>query len=124
MTGRKQYKDIFLVEGVGPLVLMKAFPKVMRSALWIHFLDNEAAEASLVKGSSSLTAADHVVGLTRELCASRRLVPYFDRVGSKANPVDGLSRGEMSGPWRGVKHIDFPMRELTELAEKCGGWDP
>ena len=95
----------------------------MKDALWLHFIDNSAAESSLISGSSALHAADHIVGLTWEKAGSRRLWPFFDRVSSSANPVDGLSRGDSSGPWRGIKEIDFPLAELVELAEECGGLD-
>lgn len=116
------YKDIFLIEAVGPLLLLVAFPRLMRNAMWIHYVDNTSAEAVLVKGSSSLSAADHVVGLTWELCAQRSLIPYFDRVESKSNPVDALSRGHCVGPWRHVEKIPFPAEMLENLARECGGW--
>ena len=119
---REQYRDIFLVEGVGPLLLLIAFPRRMRNALWIHFIDNEGSEASLVKGSSSMEAADHVVGLTWEKIAQRCLTPYFGRVESEANPVDKLSRGDARGPWREVVNLPFPTDELKKLADECGGW--
>ena len=83
-------------------------------------MDNESAEASLISGTSALPAADHMVGLTWELCAKLTLIPYFDRVESRANPVDGLSRGSMNGPWRGVAKAVFPIAELKNLAAECG----
>ena len=120
MAGIKDYKDIFLIEAVGPLLLLCTFPRLMRNALWLHFVDNESAEASLVSGTSALAAADHVVGLTWEICAQRRLIPYWDRVESKANPVDLLSRGDKEGPWRGVVEGKLPEEELEKLAEELG----
>ena len=98
MAGISDYKDIYLVEAIGPLLLLFTFPKVMRNALWIHYVDNESAEAYLVSGSSALEAADHITGLTWEECALRTLLLYFSRVESKANPVDKLSRGAKDGP--------------------------
>ena len=103
MAGVNNYKDIFLVEAIGPILLLCTFPRVMRSALWIHYIDNESAESSLISGTSALPSADHIVGLTWEICAQRSLMPYFDRVESKANPVDGLSRGVMGGASRSCK---------------------
>ena len=111
--------DIFLVEAIGPLLLLCTFPRVMRNALWIHYIDNESAESSLISGTSSLPSADHIVGLPWELCAKRSLMPYFDRVESKANPVDGLSRGNMNGAWREVAKANFPIAELKGLAADC-----
>ena len=93
----------------------------MKDALWLHFIDNSAAEASLISGSSRLDAADHIVGMTWELAGRRRLWPFFDRVESKSNPADGLSRGIFQGPWNGVATVEFHMADLISLAEECGG---
>ena len=123
MAAKPEYKDIFLVEAVGPLILLTAFPKLLRDALWLHFIDNSAAEASLISGSSGLQAADHIVGLTWEISGRRRLWPYFDRVASSSNPVDGLSRGDFKGQWRGVHNVEFPLADLLQLADECGGLD-
>ena len=70
-----------------------------------------AADSSLVSGSSSTDAGDHVAGMTWEIIDQRRLRPYFDGARSKSNHVDGLSRGLLEGPWRGVERVDFPSRE-------------
>ena len=114
------YNDIFLVEALGALVLLVTFPKVIKDALWLHYSDNSAAEASLIRGSSSLEHGDVVVGLTWSMIQSSRLWAYFDRVESKSNPVDGLSRGDFSGPWENVHVIKFPMAALRTFAASCG----
>ena len=67
----EEFEDIFLVEALGPLLLLKAFPKMLRNCLWLHFIDNAAAEASLIRGSSSSCLGDHVVGLTWSLIQRR-----------------------------------------------------
>jgi hypothetical protein len=120
MAGTPGYKDIFLVEAIGPLLLLWTFPRLMRNALWIHYIDNESAEASLISGTSALPAADHITSLTWDTCARRCLMPYFDRVASKSNPVDKLSRGDRNGPWRGVIKANFPVEALMRLAMECG----
>jgi len=116
----EKFEDIFLVEALGPLLLLKAFPKVLRNCLWIHFIDNEAAEASLVRGASSSDLGDHVVGLTWSLIQKHHLWAYFDRVSSKANPVDGLSRRCFQGPWERVVQLPFPVDELVAFASLLG----
>ena len=80
-------------------MLLVAFPKLMKNALCVHFIDNTATEAALISSSSALEAADHITGMTWGLCGTRRLWRYFDSVEGKANPVDGLSRGVSKGPW-------------------------
>ena len=78
LAGIDNYKDIFLVEAIGPLLGLEVFPNLVKDALWIHFIDNSGAEASLVSGSSSIDAGDHIVGMTWERIAKRRLWPFFD----------------------------------------------
>ena len=116
IQGSKDFEDIFLVEALGPLLLLCAFPKLLRNCLWIHFIDNSAAEASLIRGASSSDLGDHVVGLTWATIQKRQLWAYFDRVSSKANPVDGLSRRRFHGPWEGVTELPFPLDELAKFA--------
>ena len=41
---------------------------------------------------------------------------YFDRVESEANPVDGLSRGRMDGPWTQVIKAELPQNLLQLLS--------
>ena len=120
LAGVPNCRDIFLVEAIGPLILLWNFPRIFRNCLWVLFVDNESAEASLVSGTSALPAADHITGLTWELCAIRSLVPYFDRVESRANPLDAFSRGVKEGPWRGIVEAKFPVKELIMLAVECG----
>ena len=115
-----RFNDIFLVEAMGPLLLLLTFPKLFRDSMWLHFIDNSAAEASLIRGASSTDCGDHIVGLTWKLIMERRLWAYFDRVESKANPVDGLSRGVFSGPWQSVLVKPSPSAKLDAFAETCG----
>ena len=62
-------------------------------------------------------SGDLIVGKAWELVARRRLFPWFDRVDSKSNPVDGLSRGRMEGPWDHVVTGRFPPELLQRLRE-------
>ena len=112
----EEYRDIFLVETIGPLLLLETFPKVMKNSLWIHFIDNEGGQHALVKGSSSIEAGDEIIGMTWSRIQKLGLWLYADRVDSGANPTDGLSRGRMQGPWKQVYKATLP-KELIKLAE-------
>ena len=89
--------------------------------MWIHFIDNTAAEASLISGSSGLSVVDHM-GLTWERIPKQRLWLFVDRVESEANPVDGLSRGVIVGPWKGVEQVEFPTKDFFAWDKECGGF--
>ena len=112
-----EHRDIFLIEAIGPLALLTTFPKLLKGAVWTHYIDNVGAEYSLVKGSSSTRAGDVVVGETWKRIAELDIVPYFDRVASESNPVDGLSRGRMQGPWKQVLTAKLPCN-LEKSLEK------
>ena len=102
------FNDIFEIEAIGPLLLLHDFCKVFTDCLWIHFIDNSAALACLVRGSSSVQSGDRIVGHTWSLVHMLRVCPWFDRVESKANPVDGLSRGVLGGPWGELQELHLP----------------
>ena len=112
---RARCTDIFQIEAIGPLVVLATWPELVLDCLWIHFIDNAAALSALVNGSSSVASGDLIVGLAWEVIASRCIYPWFDRVDSKSNPVDGLSRGNWQGPWSAVTPAILPGRLLRQL---------
>ena len=59
-----------------------------------------------------------LVGYTWQLISEVKALPWFDRVESKANPVDGLSRGRFEGDWQLVP-ISWPQ-ELFDILESEG----
>ena len=109
--------DIFEVEAIGPLVVLATWPRLMQGRRWIHFIDNSAAQAAYVKGSSSVHSGDLIVGAAWNLIARRKLLPWFDRVDTASNPMDGLSRGRMEGPWLKVEDRLVPAELLRELRQ-------
>ena len=112
------YKDIFLIETIGPLLLLYTFPNALKNALWIHFIDNEAGQHALIKGSSSIESGDEVIGMTWSRIQRLRLLFYGDRVDSGGNPTDGLSRGRMDGPWGQVYKATIPDELKHSAAEE------
>ena len=112
-------RDIYEVEAVGPLLVLHNFGHLMQNKLWIHFCDNEAALATLVKGSSSVLSGEYVAAATHRLIGKWSIWPWFDRVDTGSNPVDKLSRGDMAGDWRLVP-IAFPPDFVKSLGKFVG----
>ena len=92
-------REIYEIEAIGPLIVLHQWAEALRDMLWIHCIDNAAAQAAIIKGSSSVQSADTIVGITWEAIAKVNCLPWIDRVASTSNPVDGLSRGKLEGPW-------------------------
>ena len=109
-----ELKDIAEIEAIGPLLILHNWPWLVKDALWIHFIDNNGALGALVKGSSSVHEQGVIVGATWSRVAQLRAMPWFDRVDSSSNPVDGLSRKDFSGVWQWRK-IFFPMYILDRI---------
>ena len=106
---------MFLIEAIGPLILLHNYPAILRGSAWVHYIDNTASQHALLRGSSSIMSGDPVVGATWDLAATVDCWPYFERVHTKSNPIDGVSRGDFSGPWETVKEAHFPLRLLRSL---------
>ncbi len=90
----QRVNDIMNIEAYGPLLVVQNHGKLMENSLWLHFIDNESALLSMVKGSASVADCDRIVGYTWGLLAKHKILPYFARVDSSSNPIDGLSRLE------------------------------
>ena len=120
-AGAGAYHDIFLIEAIGPLAILETFPKKVQDSLWLHFIDNVAAEHSLIKGSSSITSGDVVIGETWRRIHQLNVYAYFDRVMSESNPVDGLSRKRPDGSWKQVLRAKLPpnLEQMLEYEAKA-----
>ena len=79
--------------------------------MWLPFIDNNGALSCLIKGGSRVSGTDTIVGMTWHRCGKLSVCPWFDRVDTKSNPVDGLSRGYLEGDWDLVP-LKFPGAEL------------
>ncbi len=119
LTYRDTYEDIFQIEAVGPIVALTTWPQYLHTCAWMHWIDNAAAQAALVNGSSSILSGDLVAGATWELIARRRIHPWFDRVASASNPVDAISRGDTRGDWDLVK-LEFPRTLRRQCRDFLG----
>ena len=108
------FLDVAEIEAIGPLLILHNWPWLLRNALWIHFIDNNGALGALVNGSSSVESQEIITGSTWQLVAQLETLPWFDRVDSSSNPVDGLSRKDFSGNWS-WREITFPSTVLRSL---------
>ena len=118
-----EYNDIQEVEGIGPLLALTTWKSELADSLWMHFIDNNGALSCLVKGGSSVSSTDTIVGLTWPKIARGNICSWFDRVDTKSNPVDGLSRGDLSGDWD-IIPLQFPGAELSAAFRRARRYAP
>ena len=64
----------------------------LENALLLVFLDNEAAKESLVKGASPTPSMRMLSAEFWRLAMTVRVLPWFERVASKSNVIDRVSR--------------------------------
>ena len=91
-AGTGQAQHINAIEAAGPALALASFPG-LAAGLWIHFVDNTAAEHALVRGGSGVHGLNLLTYWTWSEARQRTLYLWVARVASKDNPVDQLSRG-------------------------------
>ena len=85
------------------------------------FIDNEAARAALVNGSSRNAQSARIVHETWKEAARSGSSPWFARVPSAANPADGPSRGDFA--WcnaNGYKVV--ALQDIADFAGALQDW--
>ncbi len=117
------YADIFQLEAIGPLIALCTWPELLSGCLWIHFIDNSGAQSALINGSSSVLSGDLIAADTWSRISHLRLYPWFERVHTKSNPVDQLSRGDASGDWDFCRLI-FPYSLKHDLQRHLRNLQP
>ena len=113
--------DIYELEALGPAIVMHNWGHLMQGCMWLHFIDNECALASLVRGASSVLSADIIAAYTSSQVAQRSVWAWYDRVDTASNPVDGLSRGRLEGPWS-LQVIEIPPELLNMISMYVYGY--
>ena len=63
---------------------------------WISFIDNEPAKYALIKGYTGNAQVNTLLATFWEFQVQEGLSPWFERVTSKANVADAVSRDDLS----------------------------
>ena len=80
---RRAASMAFEIEAIGPVLILHDFEHLLSTeSLWIHYIDNDAALATLVHGSSSVVAGDVIAAYTHSRLSVIGLWPWLDRVAS------------------------------------------
>ena len=60
----------------------------------------QSAEAAASARRDASCAVTNELDWAGDIAVELDIVPYFDRVSSESNPVDGISRERLQGPWQ------------------------
>ena len=86
---------IYALEVVAQVIALAAFGRWIPSA-WIAFIDNVAGQCALSKGYGRDSAVNGILTTFWALAARRGWRPHFERVTSKANTADAVSRADVT----------------------------
>eukprot|EP00435_Cladocopium_sp_Y103_P019375 s340_g4.t1 len=115
----------FLAESKHPIYELEIFPLVVAVRAWshfikdqlvVHYLDNDAARSSFVRGDAGTRLGCALVDSYLDQEFKCRFAPWFARVASGSNPADSPSRLELDEPWLvGVEQ--YPLVLPTHLSQ-------
>jgi hypothetical protein len=95
---------IYFLEAWAQVAALAAFQDQI-SAFPIFFCDNEAAKHALIKGYSKAPWVNASISAFWHLAARRQLHPWIERVSSKANLADPVSRHQPPDFLSGIKIV-------------------
>ena len=114
--------QIFAAEAFCALLVPFNLPHLFQGQDLIWFVDNEAAAAAIIRGSSSSSDVDSIVQLSALLLLQLEARLWVEWINSDANPSDGLSRDGLDDSWTLEKGRDLSAARLpsTSIHETLG----
>ena len=91
--------QIFAAESFCSLLVPFNLPHLFRGRDVLWFVDNEAAAAAMIRGSSGSSDVDRIVQLASVLMLKLGARLWVEWINSDSNPSDGLSRIGITDPW-------------------------
>ena len=115
---------IFILEALAQCLALWAFWPMLQGPYW-SFVDNAAAQWALTKGYSGTSKEANVLTtLFWSVATAKQADPWFERVPSKANCSDAVSRGDFacakSENW---VRCEVNSQEIWKLLERAVGVD-
>ena len=89
---------------------------------YLSFVDNEASKFALLKGYGKDAGMNNLIGTFWLDRAEHSSFPWFERVSSKANISDSVSRGDFEEAQReGWLHLDIGYTATYDILRKLAG---
>jgi hypothetical protein len=113
---RKAY--IYFLETWGQIVASFALAEWLDGP-YLSFVDNEASKFALLKGYGKDACINNLIGTFWLDRAEHSSFPWFERVSSKANISDAISRGDFQeAREEGWLHLDLDYTETYNILRK------
>ena len=114
--------QIFAAEAFCALLVPFNLPHLFQGQDLIWFVDNEAAAAAIIRGSSSSSDVDSILQLSALLLLQLEARLWVEWINSDANPSDGLSRDGLDDSWTLEQGWDLSAARLpsTSIHETLG----
>ena len=91
--------QVFPCEALAVTHALLTYERELAGADILSFVDNEAACAAFIKGSSSSTDVDHLVSVAHLVACRANIRVWYEWVDSDSNISDGLSRQGLEDPF-------------------------
>ena len=75
-------------------IALSTWRQFLTGALLLVFIDNNSALAAMVRGTSEVVGMRRRASEVWRVVAAEQLFPWFERVATDDNVIDGISRGE------------------------------
>ena len=112
---RERKQQITPCEMMPPLYFLCDFPQYLQGRDVIWFIDNEAAVACLVKGTSREKDMGCISAGIHLMCAKLSCRMYFEWIPTESNASDGLSRDGIADTWSGQQGWTLQSWKLPQL---------
>jgi hypothetical protein len=109
-------QQITPAETLGAPLVLHVAPDLLADADVLWFIDNSGAEGGLISGYSGNEDSAAILGYTHVRLASLNSRVWWDRVPSKENPSDGLSREGIDDPWTRAQGWDLHKVEFPDFS--------
>ena len=126
-TWKPRTQQIYPAEALAVPTVLLHYQDQLRGKELIWFIDNEAACASMIKGSSREQEVDALATLAHLLSFRLEAPVWYEWIDSASNPADGLSRDGLKDEWTlkqgwSLAEIPYPHDLLfaspTEVLER------
>lgn len=106
---------IYFLEAWAQCIAIWAFATMIQEP-FLSFCDNEASKHALIKGYGKDEGINALLTIYWQICCTNTCDPWIERVSSKDNPSDGVSRDDFTlADEKGWHHIEINVTAIWPI---------